>query len=76
MYGNLVNGIIQYASLNYLTEYGSLIFNFNTDTTMIDDGIKINRQNAPSDVRTIVNTKADIASMLLPFVGMEKLICQ
>ena len=33
MYGKLVNGVIQYASLNYLTGYGSLIFNFNTDTT-------------------------------------------
>ena len=51
-------------------------FSHNNSTIMIDGGIKINRQNTPLDVRTVVNTKADIANIPLPFVGMEITVLQ
>ena len=41
MYGKLIDGVIKYAPINYLTENGKMILNFNTNTeVMLENGFK------------------------------------
>lgn len=49
MYGKLINGAIVYAPVNYLTEDGKMIFNFNTNTeVMLENGFKEVINTVPS----------------------------
>ena len=43
---------------------------FNTNTTKINRSLKLTVANAPLDIRTVVETEADIPSIPMPYVGM------
>ena len=45
-------------------------FSYNNTNTTTIGGFRPNARNTPLDSRTIVNTKADIATIPLPYVGM------
>ena len=51
-------------------------FSYNNSTILTTGGFRPNRENTPLDSRTIVNTKADIANIPLPFIGMEITVLQ
>lgn len=59
MYGKLIDGVIKYAPTNYLTENGSIIFNFNTNIeVMLEYGFKEIINVVPSyDANTQVVTR-------------------
>ena len=43
---------------------------FNTNTTKINRPLKLTVANTPLDIRTVVETEADILSIPMPYVGM------
>ena len=43
---------------------------FNTNTTKINGSLKLTVANTPLDIRTVVETEADILSIPMPYVGM------
>ena len=43
---------------------------FNTNTTKIKGSLKLTVANTPLDIRTVVETEADILSIPMPYVGM------
>ena len=43
---------------------------FNTNTTKINRSLKLTVANTPLDIRTVVETEADILSIPMPYVGM------
>ena len=59
MYGKLIDGVIKYAPINYLTENGKMILNFNTNIeVMLENGFKEIINVVPSyDANTQVVTR-------------------
>lgn len=51
-------------------------FTYNGKTITTSGGIKPSGKNTPADIRTRVNTKADISSIPSPFVGMHIVVLQ
>ena len=51
-------------------------FSYNNTNTTTTGGFRPNAKNTPLDTRTVVNTKADIASIPMPFIGMEVTVLQ
>ena len=43
---------------------------FNTNTTKIKGSLKLTVANTPLDIRTVVETEADILSIPMPYIGM------
>ena len=51
-------------------------FSYNNTTISTTGGFRPNTKNTPLDSRTVVNNKADIVSIPVPFIGMEITVLQ
>ena len=51
-------------------------FSYNNSTISTTGGFRPNAKNIPLDSRTIVNSKVDISSIPVPFIGMEITVLQ
>ena len=51
-------------------------FSYNNTTISTTGGFRPNAKNTPLDSRTVVNNKADIVSIPVPFIGMEITVLQ
>ena len=51
-------------------------FSYNNSTISTTGGFRPNTKNTPLDSRTVINNKADIVSIPMPFIGMEITVLQ